>query len=70
MAYAAARKPVAPQEQAASEIGIGSMTCPSCMGSVEKKLGRVESVTDVSMNLATEKARISFADPRTDTQGS
>jgi hypothetical protein len=54
MAYAATRKPGAPQEQAASELGIG----------------RMESVTNVSLNLAIEKARISFADPRPDTQDS
>lgn len=54
MACAAARKPGAPLGQAASEIGIGG----------------VESVTNESLNLTTEKARISFADPRSDTQGS
>jgi Cu+-exporting ATPase len=71
MAYAAARERTAPQEQAASEIdiGIGGMTCASCVGRVEKAIRKVEGVTDVSVNLTTEKARVSFADPRPNTQG-
>lgn len=45
MAYAAARETVAPQEQAASEIdiGIGGMTCASCVGRVEKAIRKVEA---------------------------
>ncbi|MGF7212744.1 Cu+-exporting ATPase [Skermanella aerolata] len=71
MAYATAREPVAPQEPAASEIdiGIGGMTCASCVGRVEKAIRKVEGVTDVSVNLATEKARVAFIDPRPNTQG-
>lgn len=71
MAYATAREPVAPQEPAASEIdiGIGGMTCASCGGRVEKAIRRVEGVTDVSVNLATEEARVAFIDPRPNTQG-
>lgn len=44
------------------DIGIGGMTCASCVGRVEKALKRVEGVQDVSVNLATESARIHFLD--------
>ncbi|WP_188261544.1 heavy metal translocating P-type ATPase [Azospirillum tabaci] len=49
------------------DIGISGMTCASCVGRVEKALSRVPGVTNVSVNLATERARIAFAgdpDPR------
>ena len=70
MATAAAYGRIAPQEQAASEIDIGitGMTCASCVGRVEKAIRAVPGVTDVSVNLATEKARIGFADLAPDTQ--
>ena len=42
------------------DIGIGGMTCASCVGRVEKALKRVEGVQDASVNLATESARIHF----------
>nr|WP_247894433.1 heavy metal translocating P-type ATPase [Azospirillum sp. B510] len=38
------------------------MTCASCVRRVEKALGRLPGVTAVSVNLATERARVSFAD--------
>ncbi|KAA0679486.1 heavy metal translocating P-type ATPase [Roseomonas genomospecies 6] len=62
MAYTAAQDRSAPREQAASEvdIGIGGMTCASCVGRVEQAIRKVPGVTDVSVNLATEKARIAF----------
>jgi P-type Cu+ transporter len=44
------------------EFPVTGMTCASCVRRVEKALGRVEGVEDVSVNLATEKARVS-ADP-------
>ncbi|MBK4721716.1 copper-translocating P-type ATPase [Azospirillum sp. YIM DDC1] len=49
------------------DIGISGMTCASCVGRVEKALSRLPGVTDVSVNLATERARVAFAgdpDPR------
>ncbi len=46
--------------QLSLDIGIGGMTCASCVGRVEKALKRVEGVQDASVNLATESARIHF----------
>lgn len=46
--------------QSSLDIGIGGMTCASCVGRVEKALKRVEGVQDASVNLATESARIHF----------
>jgi Cu+-exporting ATPase len=49
----------APQAPAL-DIGIGGMTCASCVGRVEKALKKVPGVTDATVNLATESARITF----------
>ena len=35
------------------DIGIGGMTCASCVGRVEKALKRVPGVQDANVNLAT-----------------
>jgi Cu+-exporting ATPase len=43
------------------DIGIGGMTCASCVGRVEKALKKVPGVEDATVNLATESARISVA---------
>jgi Cu+-exporting ATPase len=43
------------------ELEIGGMTCASCAARVERKLNRIEGVT-ATVNYATEKARVSFAD--------
>ncbi len=40
------------------DLAIGGMTCASCVSRVEKVLSRVPGVTDVSVNLATERAHI------------
>jgi Cu+-exporting ATPase len=45
---------------ASLDIGIGGMTCASCVGRVEKALKKVPGVTDATVNLATESARIAF----------
>ncbi|MGH4028391.1 heavy metal translocating P-type ATPase [Actinomycetota bacterium Odt1-20B] len=44
-----------------AELAIGGMTCASCSARIEKKLNRLEGVT-ASVNLATEKAKVSYAD--------
>ena len=44
------------------DIGIGGMTCASCVARVEKALNKVPGVQDASVNLATESARIALAD--------
>jgi Cu+-exporting ATPase len=45
------------------DLGVSGMTCASCVRRVEKALGRVPGVTAVSVNLATERARLTFAGP-------
>jgi Cu+-exporting ATPase len=46
------------------ELAIGGMTCASCAARVEKKLNRLDGVT-ASVNYATEKASVTYADPVT-----
>ena len=43
------------------ELLIGGMTCASCAARVEKKLNRLDGVT-ATVNYATEKAKVSYAD--------
>ena len=50
----------APPEVCSLDIGIGGMTCASCVGRVEKALKRVPGVQSANVNLATESARIAF----------
>ncbi len=45
----------------AVDIGIGGMTCASCVSRVERALKKVPGVIDANVNLATESARVSFA---------
>lgn len=42
------------------DIGIGGMTCASCVTRVEKALNRLPGVSGASVNLATESARVSL----------
>ncbi|WP_431854178.1 heavy metal translocating P-type ATPase [Azospirillum sp.] len=51
------------------DIGIEGMTCASCVGRVEKAIRKVPGVAEVSVNLATEKARVTFADGAANPQG-
>ncbi|MFH8485614.1 heavy metal translocating P-type ATPase [Streptomyces longisporoflavus] len=43
------------------ELAVGGMTCASCSARIEKKLNRVEGVS-ASVNLATEKAKVSYGE--------
>ena len=43
------------------DLGIGGMTCASCVSRVEKALKKVPGVQDATVNLATESARIVLA---------
>ncbi len=47
------------------DLGIRGMTCATCVGRVERALRQVNGVTSVSVNLATESARI-FTDQALD----
>jgi P-type Cu+ transporter len=50
-----------PTLDTALDIGIGGMTCASCVSRVEKALAKVPGVATATVNLATETARIHFA---------
>ncbi len=41
-------------------IPISGMTCASCVRAVEKAIGRLDGIQDVSVNLATEKAKVVY----------
>lgn len=45
------------------DIGIGGMTCASCVMRVEKALKKVPGVEAATVNLATESARVQVTDP-------
>ena len=49
-------------------LGIQGMTCASCVARVERALKKSEGVDEVSVNLATEKAQVSFDPKRVDTR--
>ena len=40
------------------DIGIGGMTCASCVARVERSLKKIPGVLEVSVNLTTESARV------------
>ena len=51
-----------PQPQLQHEaIAVQGMTCASCVARVEKAIGRVAGVASASVNLATERAEVSYA---------
>jgi Cu+-exporting ATPase len=43
------------------DIGIGGMTCASCVARVERAIAKLPGVESVSVNLATESARVQWA---------
>ncbi|TFY97983.1 heavy metal translocating P-type ATPase [Ramlibacter rhizophilus] len=43
------------------DLGIGGMTCASCVGRVERALKKVPGVQEATVNLATESARVVYA---------
>ncbi|MDR1128310.1 MAG: heavy metal translocating P-type ATPase, partial [Treponema sp.] len=49
--------------KAALSIPIGGMTCAACAARVEKAIRRLNGIESVSVNLATEKAAVSY-DPQ------
>ena len=40
------------------QLNLEGMTCASCVGRVERALGKADGVLDVTVNLATEQARV------------
>ena len=44
------------------DLDVQGMTCASCVGRVERVLRKIPGVLDVSVNLATESARVSMLD--------
>ena len=58
---APAPSPGAGLPAATLDLGIAGMTCSSCVSRVERALKKVPGVQGVSVNLATETARVSFA---------
>jgi Cu+-exporting ATPase len=50
-----------PISPATLDLGIGGMTCASCVSRVEKALKKVPGVTEATVNLATESARVQYA---------
>ena len=52
---------ILPTSSAPLDIGIGGMTCASCVARVERALKKVPGVQMVTVNLATESARIVYA---------
>ncbi|EWT02138.1 carbonate dehydratase [Intrasporangium oryzae NRRL B-24470] len=46
-------------------LAITGMTCASCSARIERKLGKVEGIESATVNLATEKALVSFSSPVT-----
>src|SRR5438270_11935700 len=61
---------VMPQKQTEAEssavLDIEGMTCASCAMRIEKGLKRVPGVKDASVNLATEKATVTYDPTQTD----
>ena len=43
-----------------ASLSVGGMTCASCVSRVERALGKVDGVVVASVNLATERANITF----------
>jgi len=48
------------------DLGVGGMTCASCVSRVERALRRVPGVSDAAVNLATESVHLKLAAPSPD----
>jgi Cu+-exporting ATPase len=58
--------PPAPAPQAEAILPIGGMTCASCVRRVERALSKVEGVSSAGVNLATERATVTYDPLRAD----
>lgn len=47
-------------------LKITGMTCAACSARIEKVIGKMEGIEEISVNLATEKAAISYDQEKTD----
>jgi Cu+-exporting ATPase len=54
-------RPGAPNTAAQIDLGIGGMTCASCVSRVERVLKKQPGVSEATVNLATESARITLS---------
>src|SRR5579872_2373948 len=54
------RRSAGDQACAQAELAIGGMTCASCVARIERKLGKLDGVQSASVNLATERASVSY----------
>jgi Cu+-exporting ATPase len=53
-------------QETLDQIGIGGMTCASCVARVERALQSLPGVQEASVNLATESARVIWSAPPSD----
>jgi len=53
-------EPGATHSLAQADLAVGGMACASCVARIERKLGKLEGVESAGVNLATERAHISF----------
>jgi len=51
---------VLPEKARHATIPIEGMTCASCVARIEKAVGKLEGISSVSVNLATEKADVDY----------
>lgn len=56
-------KPFSPSKHYTLSLPVVGMTCASCVGRVERALTNVPGVSSANVNLATEKAEVSFDAP-------
>ncbi|HET9496689.1 MAG TPA: copper ion binding protein, partial [Chloroflexia bacterium] len=61
-----ATQPNNADNQVEAMLPIGGMTCASCVRRVEKSLAKVEGVSDVGVNLATERATVKYDPAKVD----
>ncbi len=60
MAEVQERTAVEPRTHVAATLAIQGMSCASCAARIEKGLKRIPGVTDASVNLATERASVTY----------
>ena len=54
-----------PTRRASVTLNVGSMSCASCVGRVDRALSAVPGVTEVNVNLASETATVSYLEGMT-----